>query len=112
MGYEGPTPRDATGVVIVGREVVGAFCLSDFTAPPGATRLKWMGSTETAERNKLRVGTFIVRHAVAEARADGFEEILLSVRGTNERAIRLYTREGFRLTGKGNEQELEMRRTL
>ena len=93
LGYQ-PDVVDTTKVAVCGDTVVGAFKTSTWVTADGTIRLAWMAVAE--EARGWGVGDVIVAHVLSAAAHEGFKEIELTVRPTNEPAVRLYLRHGFR----------------
>jgi len=74
------------GFVFVGRK-------GPHPADRHVCRLRELAVAPSAARTG--VGTALLAHAIAHARAGGFRKLTLSVLATNEAAVRLYERAGF-----------------
>lgn len=88
-GYQAWVLRDATG------ELLGYFLLIAIV-----DEAHLLNVAVSAERQGQGLGRFLLNQAVACARGLGMESVLLEVRPSNTRALRIYQRYGFQQIGR------------
>jgi len=101
--------EDCNHVVLLDSIFVGAFNISNWACPDKYLRVNWLAVTLESEENKYHVGTEILQFIIKTAISEEYSYILISVNSMNNRAIKLYEKNGFKEFKKvGSEIDMKL----
>ncbi len=94
------SPREALLGVFAGQELIGMASLNAVGMPARVRHRAVVGISLVSQYWGKGIGTAVLRALIALAEEAGYEQIELDVVDNNTRAIALYERLGFQLTGR------------
>jgi len=90
---------DTVWGAFVGDELAGLVGLGREARAKGRHKATVFGMYVAPERGRRGLGAALLQHAIAAARDEALEQLLLTVTATNAGAVALYEKAGFRSFG-------------